>query len=131
MTESERFARLEKDRKIMRSLRLISALTDRWYIGLDAILGSFWPLGDIAMAVVALSPVVGAISLGLPSRKVARMLVNVGLDATIGGLPLPLISDILDIGFRANTINLEIIEEHLREIGHPEAIPKKVRGARK
>jgi hypothetical protein len=50
-------------------------------------------------------------NLGLPKRTQARMLMNVGLDTTLGAVPL--FGDLFDLLFRSNTRNLRLLKRHL------------------
>jgi hypothetical protein len=50
----------------------------------------------------------------LPKRLVLRMLINQGIDSTIGLIPF--IGDIFDAAHKANTKNMKLLQEHLE---HP------------
>jgi hypothetical protein len=51
-----------------------------------------------------------AMRLGLPRAKLLRMLGNVGVEATLGTIPL--LGDLLDVIWKANLRNVDIIDEH-------------------
>lgn len=78
-------------------------------IGLDGIVGLLLPAaGDALSAVSALSLFYLAYQRGVPYRVLARMLLNVGLDALIGAVPV--LGDLFDFAWKANRRNLILIE---------------------
>ena len=78
-------------------------------IGLDGMIGLFLPAaGDALSAVSALSLFYLAYQRGVPYRVLARMLLNVGLDALIGAVPV--LGDLFDFAWKANRRNLILIE---------------------
>lgn len=82
-------------------------------VGLDPLLGLLPGAGDILGAAVGGWIVVTAARLGAAPVVVARMLLNVGVDALAGAAPL--LGDVFDIAFKANRRNLDILEEHVRD----------------
>jgi hypothetical protein len=85
-------------------------------VGLDPVLGLVPGLGDVAGAVLSGYVVLLASRLGAPTTVIVRMLGNVVVD-TVGGT-VPVIGDLFDVGWKANTRNLALLERHL---GRPEA----------
>ncbi|HEX2873776.1 MAG TPA: DUF4112 domain-containing protein [Polyangiaceae bacterium] len=82
-----------------------------WRIGLDPILGALLPeLGDALTAVLSLSLLLVAFQQRVPKLVLARMLINIGMDALLGAIPL--LGDAFDFAFKANEKNLELIERH-------------------
>jgi len=80
-------------------------------IGLDPILGALLPeLGDALTAVLSLSLVMVAFRQRVPKWVLARMLVNIALDAVLGAIPF--VGDAFDFAFKANERNLALIERH-------------------
>jgi hypothetical protein len=79
--------------------------------GLDAVMGFVPVAGDIIAGAMGLYLVWEARNLGLPKRTQARMLMNVGLDTTLGAVPL--FGDLFDLLFRSNTRNLRLLKRHL------------------
>jgi hypothetical protein len=78
--------------------------------GLDAILGLFFPgAGDAVTAVSQVALVAAAIRARAPGVTIARMLLNVALDAVAGSVPI--LGDLFDAGFKANRRNLQIVEQ--------------------
>jgi Domain of unknown function (DUF4112) len=80
-------------------------------IGLDPILGALLPeLGDALTAVLSLSLLLVAFRQRVPKLVLARMLINIALDALLGAIPI--IGDAFDFAFKANEKNLQLIERH-------------------
>ena len=77
--------------------------------GLDAIVGLVPGVGDTVAMLVALYPIHVARKHGLGRAVVARMAVNVGVDWLAGAVPL--LGDLLDVGFKANLANVRLLEE--------------------
>jgi hypothetical protein len=84
----------------------------RWQIGLDGIIGLVPGLGDLVGALISGVIVAAAIRSGVPRSAIARMLANVGIEALVGIVPF--LGDLFDMGFKANTRNVEIFREALR-----------------
>lgn len=81
--------------------------------GWDAILGLVPGVGD---ALGGLSGGYGlwvAYRLGAPPVVLLRLLLNVGLDLTVGTVPLA--GDLFDLAWRSNTRNLALLEAWLAE----------------
>jgi len=79
--------------------------------GLDAVVGLVPGLGDAAGAALAAYLVVLAARLGAPPAILLRMLLNVSVDAVVGAVPL--LGDLFDIGWKANTRNIELLDRYL------------------
>ena len=84
--------------------------------GLDPVLGLIPGLGDVAGAALSGYVVLLASQLGAPTTVIVRMLGNVVID-TVGGT-FPVIGDLFDAGWKANSRNLALLERHL---GKPES----------
>lgn len=112
--DGEREAR---GRRGLERLRTLARLFDqafgipgtRWRFGIDALFGLVPGLGDVAGAVVAVYALQVARSLRAPAVIQLNMLGNVALDALIGTVPL--IGDLFDFAFKAQTRNLALLEE--------------------
>ena len=83
----------------------------RFRFGLNSLIGLTPAAGDAVLAAVSLYIVWEARGLGVPKEKLARMLGNVAIEATVGTVPL--LGDLFDMTFKANLRNLAIVEEHL------------------
>ena len=84
----------------------------RWKIGLDGIIGLVPGFGDLIGAIISGVIVAAGIRAGLPRSAIARMVANVGIEAVVGVVPF--LGDLFDMGFKANTRNVEIYREALR-----------------
>jgi hypothetical protein len=78
--------------------------------GLDALIGLVPGIGDGLVALPALYILARAHRLDVPKLLLVRMAANVGVDLVIGAVPL--VGDILDVGFRANRRNVALLREH-------------------
>ncbi len=83
--------------------------------GLAGIFGLIPGLGDLIDALVSFYIVYRAVQLGLPRVTIARMLVNVGIEGTLGAVPL--VGDLFDIIFKANRRNYELLRSHMADSG--------------
>jgi hypothetical protein len=82
----------------------------RWRIGLDSILGLMPGVGDTAGAVLGGWVFVEALRTGIPAATLARMLLNLALDSTVGAVPI--LGDLFDFVWKANIRNIELLERH-------------------
>lgn len=97
-----------RDRELETAATLVRLLDRRF---LDPILGLVLPeAGDIITSVAGLYLVVLAIRRKAPAVIIARMLLNLGLDALVGAVPL--LGDLFDFAWRANVRNLDLLESH-------------------
>lgn len=78
--------------------------------GADSLLGLVPGVGDGAAALPALYLVARANKIGAPMHLQARMAGNVALDLLLGVVPL--VGDIVDVGFKANMRNVALLREH-------------------
>ena len=71
------------------------------------------PPGPVSLmdagAVVSAYLVLASIRLGVGAPVAARMLLNIGVDAVVGLIPL--LGDLFDIGWKANRRNLKLLEQ--------------------
>jgi hypothetical protein len=82
-------------------------LDDRF---LDPLLGFALPgVGDVIGSVLGLYVVVVAWRRKLPLVTVARMLVNLGVDALVGAVPIA--GDLFDVAWKANKRNVRLLRE--------------------
>jgi hypothetical protein len=114
----------ERGRRGLERLRMLTLLFDqafgipgtRFRFGLDALFGLVPGLGDLAGAVVAVYALQVARRLRAPSEIQAHMLSNIALDALVGTVPL--IGDIFDFVFKAQTRNLALLDDWLKAPDH-------------
>jgi hypothetical protein len=79
--------------------------------GLDAIIGLVPGVGDLAVSGVGAYALLLAFRLRAPAAVLARMLGNIAVDTLIGSIPL--IGDIFDMTWKANTKNRRVLEAWL------------------
>lgn len=80
-------------------------------IGWDSVIGLIPGVGDVASGIASASIVGYAVRLGVRKRVLARMLANLGIDVTIGAIPL--IGDLFDAAFKSNMRNVALLEREL------------------
>ncbi len=81
--------------------------------GLDAIIGLIPGAGDLSTFAVSGFMILVMARNGASSYVLARMVLNVLIDTIIGSIPL--IGDLFDVAFKANTRNIRLMQEHYRE----------------
>jgi hypothetical protein len=86
----------------------------RFRFGLNSVIGLAPGAGDAVLTLISLYIVWEAARLGLPRRKIPRMLINVGIEAGLGAFPV--VGDLLDVVWKANLRNVAIIDEHFGTI---------------
>ena len=84
-----------------------------WRIGLDPILGLVPALGDLVSPLFTAGILWQARELGLPKVVQLRMIFNVAIDALVGVVPL--VGDLFDFAWKANDMNMALLEHHARE----------------
>src|SRR5438067_10920483 len=60
----------------------------RFRFGLNSVIGLAPWVGDAALVLISLYIVFEAVRLGLPRPKIVRMLLNVGVEAALGAIPI-------------------------------------------
>jgi hypothetical protein len=87
----------------------------KWMDRLDVIISAIPGLGDEVSAMMGLYILAEAIGAGVPKKKLALMIINIGLDALAGMAPIPGVGILLDLFYRSNRFNVRILREHLNE----------------
>jgi len=114
---------------VARNLERIAWLMDRAIkipgtnisLGLDALLGLLPVGGDVLTGFVQAGLVLVALKhYRVPRAVAARMMGNVLLDIAVGAIPL--LGDMFDVFFKANTANLKLLAPYRRNRGTPEVI---------
>ena len=82
--------------------------------GLDGLFGLVPGIGDGVLALPALYVVARARGMGAPGHLQARMVGNVAIDLLIGAVPL--VGDLFDFGFKANTRSVMLLREHFGSV---------------
>ena len=78
--------------------------------GLDPVIGLLPVVGDWLGAGLSLYVVYEALRLGISWPVLGRMLINVGVETVAGAVPV--LGDIFDFVWQANSRNLRLVEEH-------------------
>jgi len=82
-------------------------------VGLDPIVGLIPIVGDAVAGVVGAWVIGEAARFGIPRIVVGRMVVNLVVDLAIGAIPV--LGDLFDVAFRANSRNLALFRRHALE----------------
>lgn len=106
-------------RETLMKLQRVSDLMDRAFIlpgtnirfGFDSIVGLIPVVGDTLAFAVSVYIYSFAKPAGVPLHKRMRMAWNIFIDWLIGLVPL--LGDILDVGFKANSKNMRIMMTHV------------------
>lgn len=81
--------------------------------GVGGFIGLIPGIGDVIEALISLYIIYRAIQLGIPRVAIARMLVNVAIEALAGTVPV--IGDLFDVAFKANLRNYRLLKSHLSQ----------------
>lgn len=101
--------RLDRLRTVARVMdTAIGVPGTRFRIGLDPLIGLVPGVGDTVGAAVSAWTIVEAARLGAPKPLLLRMAANVGVEMLVGTIPL--LGDLFDAGWKANTRNLRLLE---------------------
>ncbi len=79
--------------------------------GLAGLIGLIPGFGDIIDALISFYIVFRAVQLRVPGVAIARMLVNIGLEASLGAIPL--VGDLFVVGYKANRRNYVLLRNHM------------------
>ncbi|MBR9988510.1 MAG: DUF4112 domain-containing protein [Gemmatimonadetes bacterium] len=83
----------------------------KYRFGLDPLLGLLPGGGDIAGGVLSGYIILAAARVGAPPAVLARMGVNVVIDAVVGTVPL--LGDLFDAGWKANRRNAALLQQYV------------------
>jgi len=116
------------DDKSIEGLKQLSHLMDRAFVipgtqirmGVDSVLGLIPVIGDTLSVAVSGYIYTFAKRAGVPWYKRMRMIWNIFIDWVIGIIPF--FGDIFDIGFKANTRNVDIIVAHHEKLKNKDII---------
>lgn len=113
-------ARLAADPRWGEVRRLATLLDSKFRIpgtkqtfGVDAIVGLIPGAGDLVGLVAAAYVVAQAVRMGARGWTLGHMLTNMGLDATIGSIPV--LGTVFDVVYKANTRNVRLLEQHVSD----------------
>lgn len=107
-TNNSELRHVERLAKLMDSQFQIPGTKFRF--GLDPLIGLVPGLGDFAGLLVSAFMLLTCARNGASSFLLARMTLNILIDATIGSIPL--IGDVFDFAYKANNRNLKLMREH-------------------
>lgn len=85
----------------------------KFRFGFDAFIGLAPFVGDIIMTIFSFYLIWIGVKMKLPTEKILVMLKNIFIDFMIGLFPL--VGDLADVIYKANTKNLRILKEHKKE----------------
>ncbi|MEM8502968.1 MAG: DUF4112 domain-containing protein [Cyanobacteria bacterium P01_D01_bin.1] len=80
-------------------------------VGLDPILGLLPGGGDVITGLLSVYIVFEGARMGLPASTLGRMGFNILLDVLSGMVPV--LGDLFDVGWKANSQNVALIEKHV------------------
>lgn len=103
----------------LKRARAVSQLLDEAFtvpgtgyrVGLDPVLGILPVAGDSVATALSFYPIVEAYRLGAPNKMLLKMLALVGIDATVGSIPV--LGTVFDAFWKANKWNIEMLERHI------------------
>ena len=78
--------------------------------GIESLLGLVPGVGDAAGLALSTMVIVQAVRLGARGSTVARMVLNVAVDAVVGSIPL--LGSVFDFAFKANNRNVALMQRH-------------------
>ena len=84
--------------------------------GLDSVIGLIPGVGDLSTFAVSGYMLTLMAKNGASGFVMARMILNILIDAIVGSIPL--VGDIFDLGFKANNRNMKLMQEHYQEGRH-------------
>lgn len=81
-------------------------------VGLDGLIGLIPGLGDVVTALAGFLLLKEAKRLGVPKERIARIVAAYLIDLGVGFIPV--LGDIFDFAYKANTRSLKIMQDYLR-----------------
>jgi hypothetical protein len=99
-------------RNLSRLLDTAIGLPGGFRIGIDPIIGLVPGIGDVIATALSLWLVYDATRLGIPKRVLARMILNIIIEAAIGAVPV--LGDFIDAVWKANVRNMRLVEAAYR-----------------
>lgn len=94
--------------------------------GLDALVGLVPGVGDALTGIMAYGTIIAAMRHRVPTRVVVQMVVNTLVDMGIGTVPL--VGDVLDVFYKSNVKNVELLLRHRDSVQAPREVPALVKG---
>jgi hypothetical protein len=95
-------------------VRMVARVLDSYF--LDPLIGLVVPGGgDVIGSLLGVYTVMIAVRRSVSPVVIARMIMNLGLDAVVGFIPL--VGDLTDFGFKANKKNVDLLEKSIETRG--------------
>lgn len=85
----------------------------RFRFGLDPILGLFPVVGDLTSFAISGGLILYMLRFGVSRKVILLMLLNISVDAVFGSIPI--IGNIFDFYFKANSRNIRLLRRHYEE----------------
>ena len=104
--------RLGRMRALSRLLDNAFELPGGFRIGIDPIIGLIPGIGDVIASTLSVWLVYDAARLGIQKRVLARLVLNVMIEAAIGAVPV--VGDFIDAAWKANARNMRLIEANYK-----------------
>lgn len=112
LATQSKLATLQRLRKFSRLLdNAIGIPGTKFRVGLDPILGIIPGAGDFIGTALSAYIVLEAARMGIPKETLGRMVSNIVLESAVGTVPV--LGDLFDFAWKANTKNIELLEAHL------------------
>ena len=108
LPDPSRLAHLRRWAVLLDSAFAIPGIPVRF--GVDALLGLVPGLGDLTTPAFTVLLLVTGVRMRVPVVVLARMVMNAAFDAVVGLVPVA--GDLVDIGWKANLRNLDLLERH-------------------
>ena len=110
----------EHKQRAIERVRTVSKLLDEAFrvpgtdfrFGLDPLIGLLPVGGDVASAAISAYIVLEGYLMGVPTRKLARMVANILFDTAFGAIPV--LGTLFDAIIKSNTWNRNILENHVQ-----------------
>lgn len=110
----------------LRRLRSLAWFLDRsipigrWRIGVDPLIGMVPGAGDWIGALLSVYVFYQGARLGMSTPVLTRMAGNILIETIVGAVPV--LGDMFDFAWQANTRNVALIERHYRPESHPRSL---------
>jgi hypothetical protein len=82
-------------------------------VGIDGVISFVPGIGDAAGLVASMVVVLAGVGTGVSLPTLTLMMINVGIDTIIGAVPF--LGAVFDLGYKANTRNMKLIERDLAD----------------
>src|SRR5687768_2623838 len=109
--EEQRLGGLRRIAELLDDAFLVPGTSYR--VGLDPVIGLIPIIGDLISPLFTIGVLLQARAFGVPKVVQARMLINVAIDTLVGAVPV--VGDLFDFAWKANDMNLALLELHARE----------------